>query len=267
MASASAARIRPGHEGFGGPLSAAPMAARLARLAVVLALAGRASAQGGPPMLTNDPGTPGAGHVELNLATAAELAPGAHVVEAPIVDFNLGAGEHVQLTVETALLETPDAPSHVGLGDVAAGVKWRFLDAVGSLPLAVSVFPQVALLSFGGEPHTGGRPVELLLPVEATYAFGRLGANLEAGYAFRRDDPEVVVGLALGTELAEGTDVAAEVQEAVFRTTGTHERYANVGLRRALGPATLLASVGHRLPTGDGPAREWIAYVGVQLTR
>ena len=75
----------------------------------------------------------------------------------------------------------PDAAQPVGLGNVAAGVKWRFLDAVAGVPLALSTYPKVELRSFGGEPHAGNRPVEVFLPVEAARSFGRLDVNAEVG--------------------------------------------------------------------------------------
>ena len=54
-------------------------------------------AQGGPPMLTDDPGTPGSGVWEINTAYLEQRTTEERVRSFPHVDFNYGLGEHVQL--------------------------------------------------------------------------------------------------------------------------------------------------------------------------
>jgi hypothetical protein len=67
----------------------------------VLALIGLTSgavsalAQGGPPMVTDDPGTPGDGHWEINLGATATRTPGRWEVAAPDADVNYGCGDRV----------------------------------------------------------------------------------------------------------------------------------------------------------------------------
>ena len=45
---------------------------------------GIAAAQGGPPLLTDDPGTPGASRWEINAATLVEASDDARLFEAPL---------------------------------------------------------------------------------------------------------------------------------------------------------------------------------------
>ena len=91
-------------------------------------------AQGGPPMITDDPGTPGNGKWEINLALAFEHRPGETSYDLPAIDLNYGVGEHVQLTLQTApvLLKRgghgpiggigrTEEHDHVAVPDVAAG--------------------------------------------------------------------------------------------------------------------------------------------------
>ena len=52
----------------------------------------RASAQGGPPMITDDPGTPGNGKWENNLAVAFEHRPNERSFDSPAIDLNYGVG-------------------------------------------------------------------------------------------------------------------------------------------------------------------------------
>jgi hypothetical protein len=58
--------------------------------------------QGGPPMITDDPGTPGPGKFEINLAIAFERRPSEVAFDAPAIDINYGVGENIQLTLQTA---------------------------------------------------------------------------------------------------------------------------------------------------------------------
>jgi hypothetical protein len=64
------------------------------------ALSGKAEAQGGPPLVTDDPGTPGPGHWELNAALTVEHDDRESIYEVPLVDLNYGVGDRLQLKVE-----------------------------------------------------------------------------------------------------------------------------------------------------------------------
>src|SRR5881394_1031998 len=86
--------------------------------------------QGGPPLLTDDPGTPGDGKSELNLAFTVEKFRHDTLYEAPLFDFNYGVGERIQLKLELPWLidhETP-GPDASALGNALLGFKYRFLD-------------------------------------------------------------------------------------------------------------------------------------------
>ena len=61
-------------------------------------------AQGGPPMLTDDPGTPGNGKFENNLAITVERRSHELALDTPAIDFNYGLGEHIQITLQTSLV-------------------------------------------------------------------------------------------------------------------------------------------------------------------
>jgi hypothetical protein len=56
-----------------------------------------ACAQGGAPLETDDPETPGDGHWEINLATIGHHTPGRWEIQAPDADINYGWGADVQL--------------------------------------------------------------------------------------------------------------------------------------------------------------------------
>src|SRR5215471_6738860 len=53
--------------------------------------------QGGPPLLTDDPGTPGNQNWEINIAAMPRFVPGDRDFQAPLLDINYGWGERIQL--------------------------------------------------------------------------------------------------------------------------------------------------------------------------
>jgi hypothetical protein len=219
-------------------------------------------------MLTDDPGTPGDGNWELNVAFTAEVQQGARAFESPLLDLNYGVGERIQLKVEGPwlLLDAEDDDRRSGLGDVAVGVKWRFMDQRGARLADVSVYPQVAARTLlqADSSADGGRPLQVLLPLEVAHAFGRASANAEVGYAFGADETELIAGLAVGWELGSRAEALAEFHQTSVRTTGENERFADVGVRGVMGRhLTLLASAGHSL---GAPTTTWIGYFGLQLT-
>jgi hypothetical protein len=63
-----------------------------------------ARGQGGPPLHTHDPDTPGSENWEINFGFTVDRQPQSHEYETPIVDFNFGAGNRVQLKFELPYL-------------------------------------------------------------------------------------------------------------------------------------------------------------------
>lgn len=84
-------------------------------------------AQGGPPLLTGDPGTPGNHNWEINLGYTADRQPADSYYEAPILDMNYGWGARVQLKYEMPFVcnSTNHGPRLSDPGDSKFGVKIR----------------------------------------------------------------------------------------------------------------------------------------------
>jgi hypothetical protein len=57
-----------------------------------------AHAQAGPPFLSNDPGTPGNGNWEINIASMQTLTRNSASYQIPQIDLNFGLGDRIQLT-------------------------------------------------------------------------------------------------------------------------------------------------------------------------
>src|SRR5258708_25987665 len=87
--------------------------------------------QGGPPMITDDPGTPGNGKWENNLAIIFGHRPNETSINVPEIDLNYGVGEHIQLTLQNApvLLKRSGHGLIGGIGGTEAAVKSRSFHA------------------------------------------------------------------------------------------------------------------------------------------
>jgi hypothetical protein len=239
-------------------------------LAPVL-LATQAAAQGGPPLLTDDPGTPGAGRFEVNLATTFEKVGGSRVLEAPLLDLNYGLGESMQLKYEVPWVFLDDSATGEsnGLGNSMLGFKWRFLDARGSSP-AVSVYPQLHFENPGSSSSERGLADEgssLLLPIEVAWELGEdVGMCLEIGRELEDHGSDGWMGgIAFGRGLSERADLLAEIHAEAAPSLGDSEGILNVGSRLRFGRGcSLLASAGTGVWSSGEERTDWRAYLGIQ---
>jgi hypothetical protein len=242
---------------------------RLIALAPLLACCA-AHAQGGPPFLTNDPGTPGGGHWEINVAAAQTLTHGIDSYQLPQFDFNYGVGERVQLTYEVPyVIDTiPEEPRHSGWSNAYPGVKWRFLDQ-GEEGWQLSTFPQVetgaaVLAQQRGIASPGPR---FLLPFEAARKAGPIDLDLEAGYYFPKQGlKERIIGLVAGHSFGNGVELDAELYDD--RAIGSAPRYTllDLGGRYQLTRGIIALFMAGRSVSGTGGAGPTFnGYFGVQI--
>ena len=238
-------------------------------LLVVLALAGCAFAQGGPPYFTNDPGTPGPNNWEINVGYIPLLYSNNSVSHTPDLDLNYGIGERIQLTYENAWLRVADASGQAkyGLGQSNFGVKWRFYDG-GEKGFSISTFPQ----GFVNNPNNSVKrgitsaSQAFLLPFEFARKFGPLDANLEIGYNFVHDGPSGwLTGVVVGH-----TFKRLEV-DGEFYNTSTYNPYLSqptldAGMRYRLhNPIILLLMAGRGVEPTNHNQPYFVGYFGVQI--
>src|SRR4051812_27851415 len=140
--------------------------------------------QGGPPMITDDPGTPGNKKWEINLAVAFEHRPDETSYDVPIIDLNYGLGEHIQLTLQTApaILKRDDHGPIGGLGGTEAAVKWRFLDEEKS-GVDMSMFPRIIfnLVQASARRDLAEKGTRFQIPFQMSKNFGVFHADAEFG--------------------------------------------------------------------------------------
>lgn len=227
-----------------------------------------ALAQGGPPMITDDPGTPGDGKFEINLAMAFEHRPGATSVDAPAIDINYGLGERIQLTLQggPVLLKRSDHGAIGGLGGTEAAVKWRFL---GNQETGVwmSMFPRVIFNISQSSVRRGlaENGTRFQIPLQFAKAFPGFDLDLEWGPLVSTVGPaQWLYGILVEVDLSKTAALMAELHGTSRTNFSDDELAANIGVRQKLSEHCIfIGSLGHEVRSTE--ARGWIGYAGVQL--
>lgn len=229
-----------------------------------------ASAQGGPPMITDDTETVPKHHFEINSAFTVERGTEGTLYAVPLVDFNYGLSRNTQLKVEMPWLIVHDQgqlPIN-GLGNANFGVRWRFRDEDEKHRVAMSIYPQVEFNVFQSSVRRGivDKGPEFLLPLQWQTQVGKWGINGDLGYRFKRGQDETIYGVVVGRELNRRIEVLGEVHgEGPTNRIADHAEVYNFGTRVGItSHTTFLFSAGSSLRRHFDP--KFIAYTGLQIT-
>ncbi len=237
---------------------------------MALCSVGEVCGQGGPPMITDDPGTPGPGRWEINIAVAFEHRPRETSWDLPAVDLNYGLGERIQLTLQTAsvFLKRSDRGAIGGIGAAEAALKWRFLDEEQN-GISVSIFPRLIfnLLQSSVRRGLAEDGTRAQLPVQATKAFGVFDLDIEWGPLVSTiGRSEWLYGIVGSVELSKTTKLMAELHGTSRMSFDDDVLAVNFGIRQNLTQRCIgIGSLGHVIRTPDDDALAFIGYIGVQL--
>jgi hypothetical protein len=221
-------------------------------------------------MITDDPGTPGPGKWENNIAIAFEHRSGETAYDLPAIDLNYGVGENIQLTLQTAplLLKRDDHGPIGGLGETEAALKWRFLDEDRS-GFDMSMFPRVLFNITQSSVRRGLAEdgTRFQIPFQLAKKFGRLDLDFEFGPLVSTvGRSQFVYGIVGGVDVSHTTTLMAELH-ATSRITFTRDTLTlNFGWRHKINEhAIWIVSFGHELRAPEQDALALIGYCGVQL--
>ena len=227
-------------------------------------------AQGGPPFLTNDPGTPGNGNWEINIASAQSVVRGQADYQSPQLDINLGIGNRIQLTYQGAyVLQTrPGQPTQTGWTNALPGVKWRFFDQ-GPGGWQISTFPQIqtgASLAARLSGIAGDGP-RFYLPLEIARQVGPLDLNFEIGYFFPWSGPEErTIGFVAGHSFTKRLELDGEVYNDWAMHALPHSTTWDFGGRYKLHDGFVLLFMAGRSFSGNASGQpEYLGYFGIQV--
>jgi hypothetical protein len=227
---------------------------------------------GGPPLLTDDPDTPGPNHWEINAGTISEYAGREWEVGAPLLDINYGVGEHIQLKyqVQYNILVPEQGGVRAGMGNSLAGVKWRFIDQTNWSWLEISMYPQIEFIYPTSSIRRGLAEAgdNLLFPIEVEHQFKKGIVYAEGGYLVNEyQEPNGWYGLAGEYELSEKFSVMGEIYGGWDRNFMHEGASFNLGFSRPLTEhVALIGSAGRGLfgPLDRAPA--FMSYLALRLT-
>ena len=224
--------------------------------------------QGGPPMITDDPGTPGNGKWEDNLAIIFGHRPNETSIDLPEIDLNYGVGDRIQLTLQTApvLLKRSGHGLIGGIGGTEAAVKWRFLDEATS-GFDMSMFPRVIFNVAQSSVRRGLAEdgTRFQIPFQAAKAFGRWHADVEIGPRVSTvGRSEWLCGVVAGLDVTKQTMLMTELHDESRMNFSRDVLTLNFGLRHAFTENyILIVSMGHELRSPEPTAL--IGYFGMQF--
>jgi len=239
-------------------------------VALLLQFPQAALAQGGPPFLSNDPGTPGNGNWEINLASMQTITRGGSSYQTPQIDLNFGLGDRIQLTYEIpyVLQSSSGQPLQSGWGNAFPGIKWRFLDQ-GEQGWQLSTFPQVetGVSQLAQKKELGGPGPRYLVPLEATKEIGPLAFDFEAGYYIPGHGPkERILGMVVGRSVTRRLELDAEVYDDRTYRAVAHSTTLDLGGRYRLGRGFIALFMAGRSLNGFANGQpEFVGYFGVQI--
>jgi len=255
----------------------------------VLTAGAMARAQGGPPFITDDPGTVENRHWEINIGFIGSHAPDYGDYEVPNFDFNYGVGKRLQLKYEIPLAASTDEnnTTRAGLGNSLLGIKFRPYEhyragaakSDENINFSLGTYPQVVLSNPTRSVQRGvvDRGPQYYLPLEATAKIGWLSLNGEAGrWIGNASVPDRWGrGLIVGHAFSERREFYGEVYDLqdINRISDDPKQRAftlDIGGRQTLdkkGHLRLLFMGGRaiqRVTRGNGQP-DWTAYLGLQM--
>jgi len=244
--------------------------ARIAAVAVLSFASGAAFAQGGPPLVTDDPETPGDGHWEINLATIGARTSGRWDIAAPDADINYGWGEHVQLKVDAPLdvVHQTGQSWKAGLGAPDVGVKWRFIDIEDS-GFSMSTYPQYTRNWFSSSASRGisAPGGQFFLPIEVSTVAHEFSFDAEGGPNFvQYGTTQWMVGGIVARSCWRNVECLGEVRRTF--APDDSQTLLNFGLHWKLSEsAVVLAAAGRQFGQHTDDQQRLLFYLGIQLLK
>lgn len=211
--------------------------------------------EGGPPMLTDDARVADYKEWELNTSLLLSFHETVEIA-APHLDLNYGLLPNLQLKFEAPLMvEIKEGQTHIG--DVIAGVKYRFMEEENAW-VSMATFPEYVVHGDKG----------FLLPVFVEKTHGKYLTGIGIGHFFSEKDlNRTEIGALVGYKPNQTLDLMVEYfyVKHHFGSRGVNG-FVNAGLRQELTQHfVLLTSFGTQLVTPAGSQRErFISFVGLR---
>ena len=241
----------------------------------------------GPPYLTDDPEPVALHHWEVYTFYTRDRTRSTNAVSGPALEVNNGIAPNTQLhLIVPRTYYSSGGTSARGLGDIEAGVKYRFVSQTKSRP-EIGIFPQLELPTGDQSKGLGNGRTWVKLPVWLQKDFGAWTTYGGGGYAYnpapgqrnygyggllvqRTLSPRLTLG---GEVFFQGAQVAGPQTEPAGPGSASSSGISIAGARASaiwnfggsynFTPGlSLLFTAGHSL-AGDGNA---VVYLGLYRT-
>lgn len=251
----------------------APVRARVlfaCLVVAVLAAGAPVPALAGPPYQTDDPETVEHRHWEFYIASQVRHDRDGDTATLPHFEVNYGLMTNVTLHLIVPLVY--DSPSgeqaHYGLGDIEAGVKFRFIQESDWVPM-VATFPLVEIPTGNQDEGLGNGKAQYFIPLWLQKSWGPWSSCGGGGYWINPGDGnkdwwfwgwlvqrEFSASLALGAELTYRTASVDDGDNgfgynvgAVINITGNHHLLFSAGSDFS-GPNRFSCYIGYQFTFG-----------------
>ena len=219
---------------------------------------------GGPPLVTDDTGTPGHNKWEINLAHTRNNTKLEDAEEFSI-DANYGLGEKTQLNIiiPHTYINRDERNNVSHLGDIQLAVKYRFIDESDWF-FSVSSTPTI---SFPTGNHRS--KLDFFLPLEVDKQIKGLYIGTQVGYNIHRNDGvenELFYGFFSEYPVCKKIDVLGEVFGSFAKHTKTDSPLFNVGFRYKINKLfSIMSSAGRSFEGRDSGGEDFHSYVGFRF--
>ncbi len=221
---------------------------------------------GSPPLQTEDTDTPGAGNLEINLVALGESGGGEHRYALPLMDFNYGVGDTLQLSysipymfVRQAGIDPTGAEeitSANGFGDSSLGLKYRFYDNTDS-GISLAIEPQVEFRTPGAKRAVSEGHTTTVLPVIVTREFANASLTANAGVALSAGHPRYFGSFALGMRINDKVALLGEVAGNNLNASDEKRVLLDFGIRRKIsGSQSISAALGRDIHAGGDQSKQ-----------
>jgi len=213
---------------------------------------------GGPPMLTDDPGTVNYHQWEINTSINSSVTNNVQLA-VPYVDANYGVTSNLQLKAEAPYLLTFNhTHTFANLGDVILGIKYQFIDESKKHFLSAGIYPQQTIT---------GDQKGFLFPLLLEKTIGKWMIGEDIGHFFsNRNNTSMINGNLLGYIVSDKLQIMGEYfMQHYFHPLRT-EGFMNYGFRYTLNKTfTLMGSCGTQINTPTNEQRQYfISFLGIQ---
>jgi hypothetical protein len=203
----------------------------------------------GPPMVTDDTGTPPPGVLEVIAFATGESRDAGESMQGPGLDLAYGLSDSVEISLTVPRQRVKDVGESTirGWGEASVGLKWRFLEDEGS---AVALAPSLSMPLSRSSTIIGlvEDTTVFTLPLLASVSLGSWEFTGNVGYSIgSRNLDAVNLGVSTGFALTPDFRLLGEVWGVDFVNDGASEGFLNwrLGMEWGLSERfTLLAAYG-----------------------